>query len=101
MKNRILALVVLIAATLSFSQTGLMGGSDGIHQQNAKTLEQWRFVAGTGGNVSLEPWALARGGFSMMMGKNTNFKILIFLQQVTSFLMLNLPIMLTQVLPST
>lgn len=62
MKRRIFTLFLLIAAVCAVAQTGLMGGSDGIHQQNAKSLGQWRFVGGTGGNVSFDPWALARGG---------------------------------------
>lgn len=62
MKHKSIFLFVLVLAALSFGQTGLMGGSEGIHQQNANTLGQWHFVAGTGGNVSFDPWALARMG---------------------------------------
>lgn len=62
MKRKIFTLFLLIAATFAAAQTGLMGGSDGIHQINAKSLGQWRFVGGTGGNVSFDPWALARNG---------------------------------------
>lgn len=62
MKRKIFTLFLLIAATFAAAQTGLMGGSDGIHQQNAKSLGQWRFVGGTGGNVSFDPWALTRNG---------------------------------------
>ncbi len=54
--------MALLAASLSFAQSGLMGGSDGIHQINAKSLGQWNLVAGTGGNISIDPWALSRGG---------------------------------------
>ncbi|SHK29701.1 OmpA family protein [Fibrobacter sp. UWEL] len=62
MKHKNLAVLVLLLAGISFAQTGLMGGSDGIHQQNTKTLGQWHFTAGTGGNVALDPWAQTRGG---------------------------------------
>ncbi|MCQ2103557.1 MAG: OmpA family protein [Fibrobacter sp.] len=62
MKRKIFTLFLLIAATFAAAQTGLMGGSDGIHQINANSLGQWRFVVGTGGNVTIDPWALARGG---------------------------------------
>ena len=62
MQRKILLLALLAFAVLSYAQSGLMGGSDGIHQVNAKSLGQWGFVAGTGGNISLDPWALARGG---------------------------------------
>lgn len=53
---------LLLFAVAAFAQTGLMGGSDGIHQINTKTLGTWRFVGGTGGNVTVDPWALSRGG---------------------------------------
>lgn len=62
MEHKNLAVLVLLVAGISFAQTGLMGGSDGIHQQSTKTLGQWHFTAGTGGNVSLDPWAQTRGG---------------------------------------
>ena len=39
MKKIVLAYVLLFAA-VAFAQSGLMGGSDGIHQINAKTLGQ-------------------------------------------------------------
>lgn len=56
------AFLALLMAGVSFAQTGLMGGSDGIHQQNTMTLGQWHFTAGTGGNISLDPWSQTRGG---------------------------------------
>ena len=62
MKMRFFSVLVLGLAIASFAQTGLMGGSDGIHQINTKTLGTWRFVGGTGGNVTVDPWALSRGG---------------------------------------
>lgn len=62
MEHKKLVVLALLMAGLSCAQTGLMGGSDGIHQQNTKTLGQWHFTAGTGGNVALDPWAQTRGG---------------------------------------
>ena len=53
---------ILVAASLAFAQSGLMGGTDGIHQINSKTLGKYRFSLGTGGNVTIDPWALTRGG---------------------------------------
>lgn len=60
--KKLVSLLVMFLALTVFAQTGLMGGSDGIHQITTKTLGQWNFVIGTGGNVTLDPWALARGG---------------------------------------
>lgn len=62
MVRKSILFIVLCLSVLASAQTGLMGGSDGIHQQNAKSLGQWRFIGGTGGNVSFDPWALARNG---------------------------------------
>lgn len=62
MKRKLFTLFILFVAVAALAQSGLMGGSDGIHQMNANTLGQWRFVVGTGGNVAVDPWALARGG---------------------------------------
>ena len=52
----------LLAASFSFAQIGMEGGSDGLHQINAKTLGQWNFTVGTGGNISFTSWGLSRGG---------------------------------------
>ena len=60
MKLRFFTCVLLVAVTSSLAQTGLMGGSDGIHQKNAKSLGKYRFSLGTGGNVTVDPWALSR-----------------------------------------
>ena len=62
MKLRFFTCILLVAVSLSMAQTGLMGGSDGIHQKNAKPLGKYRFSLGTGGNVTVDPWALSRGG---------------------------------------
>ncbi|SIO04189.1 OmpA family protein [Fibrobacter sp. UWB11] len=64
--------LALLATTLAFSQAGIMGGSEGFHQINAKTLGQWKFNIGTGGNIAFGSWALSRGGiFEVKTGKNT------------------------------
>ena len=52
----------LLTAGVVFAQNGMTGGQDGLHQYNAKTLGQWKFEVGTGGNVSLDNWSLAKGG---------------------------------------
>lgn len=62
MKRKLSILSILFSVISVFAQSGLMGGTDGIHQMNAYTLGQWQFVAGTGGNVSVDPWALSRNG---------------------------------------
>ena len=62
MKLRFFTCILFVAVSLSMAQTGLMGGSDGIHQKSAKSLGKYRFSLGTGGNVTVDPWALTRGG---------------------------------------
>ena len=52
----------LLTAGVAFAQSGIAGGKDGLHQYNAGSLGQWHFEVGTGGNVSLDSWSLARGG---------------------------------------
>lgn len=52
----------LLAAGVVFAQNGMTGGKDGLHQYNANTMGQWHFELGTGGNVSLDSWSLAKGG---------------------------------------
>ncbi len=59
--KRVIAGLLLLGSFI-FAQTGLQGGSDGIHQQNAFTLGQGSFSLGTGGSLSLDSWSLARGG---------------------------------------
>ena len=54
--------LLMLTATLAFSQAGVMGGSEGLHQLNANTLGQWRVNAGAGGNFAVGSWALSRGG---------------------------------------
>ena len=65
----------LLAAGISFAQIGMEGGTDGLHQTNAKTLGQWHFAVGTGGNIAIDGWALARGGKYQQDGKNYTYRI--------------------------
>lgn len=59
--KRCIALFFLLS-TLSYGQAGLEGGAEGLHQRNTKTVGQWGFSFGTGGKVSNDQWAMARGG---------------------------------------
>lgn len=52
----------LVAGGLAFAQSGLQGGSSGIHQHNAYTLGKGGIEIGTGGDVSLDSWSQSRGG---------------------------------------
>ena len=64
----------LLFAGLVFAQTGMQGGSDGLHQVNANTLGQWNFSFGLGGDFALDSWALSRGGqFTDENGKEHSF----------------------------
>ena len=52
----------LVAGGLAFAQSGLQGGTSGIHQHNAYTLGKGGIELGTGGNISLDSWSQSRGG---------------------------------------
>lgn len=52
----------LVAGSLAFAQSGLMGGTHGIHQHNAYTLGQWGVEIGTGGDIAIDSWSITRGG---------------------------------------
>ena len=65
--------IALLAASAVFAQIGMEGGSDGLHQINAKTLGQWNFNLGTGGNISISSWGLARGGVYEMDGQRYHY----------------------------
>ena len=65
--------LALLSTTLAFAQAGYMGGSDGLHQNNAKTLGQWKVNGGTGGNISIGSWGLSRGGVYESNGKRYSF----------------------------
>ena len=68
------ASLALLTTTLAFAQAGIMGGSEGLHQINAKTLGQWQVNLGTGGNISFGSWGLSRGGIYMdKNGKRYSF----------------------------
>jgi outer membrane protein OmpA-like peptidoglycan-associated protein len=73
MKIRFLSSLILVVAVVCFAQTGLMGGSDGIHQINTRTLGTGQIIAGTGGNITLDPWALSRGGVYYNDGEKNHF----------------------------
>ena len=62
MKLRFFSVLVLGFAATCLAQTGLMGGSDGVHQINTQTLGTGQVIVGTGGNFAIDPWALSRGG---------------------------------------
>ena len=62
MKMRFFPVLVLGLAVVCLAQTGLMGGSDGVHQINTQTLGTGQVIVGTGGNFAIDPWALSRGG---------------------------------------
>lgn len=59
----------LLAGSMAFAQSGLMGGTSGIHQHNAYTLGQWGVEVGTGGDITLDSWGMARGGQVMKNGQ--------------------------------
>ncbi len=61
----------LLAGGMAFAQSGLMGGTSGIHQHNAYTLGAWGIEAGTGGDIALDSWAIARGGGISRDGKGS------------------------------
>ena len=62
----------LVAGGLAFAQSGLQGGTSGIHQHNAYTLGQWGIEVGTGGDIS---W-FEEGGcfFSLPSSKEALFE---------------------------
>ena len=63
----------LVAGGLAFAQTGLQGGTSGIHQQNAYTLGKGGIELGTGGNISLDSWSQSRGGVLSMNKQERSF----------------------------
>ncbi|WP_298768331.1 OmpA family protein [uncultured Fibrobacter sp.] len=65
--------IALLAAGCAFAQIGMEGGSDGLHQINAKTLGQWNFAVGTGGNIAIDGWSLARGGKYTQDGRDYSY----------------------------
>lgn len=65
--------IALMAAGCAFAQIGMEGGSDGLHQINTKTLGQWNFTIGTGGNIAIDAWSLSRGGTYEMNGKQYSY----------------------------
>lgn len=64
----------LLTAGVAFAQSGIAGGQDGLHQINAYTLGQWHYELGTGGNVSMDNWSMARAG-RILDDQGNNFRI--------------------------
>lgn len=62
MKKRVLMLIGAMSASL-LAQTGLNGGSDGLHQQSATSLGQWTLSAGFGGEFSGDDMYMANDGW--------------------------------------
>ena len=62
MKKRVLMLIGAMAATI-LAQTGLNGGSDGLHQQSATSLGQWTLSGGFGGEFSGDDMYMANDGW--------------------------------------
>jgi len=60
--KRLFIILLLLLATASFAQTGLLGGKTGLHQQDANTLGFFRFRAGTGGTIATDNWGYTRAG---------------------------------------
>ena len=65
--------LALLTTSLAFSQAGMMGGSEGLHQINANTLGQWKINVGTGGNIAFGSWGLSRGGVYEVRNKKGQY----------------------------
>ena len=63
----------LLSSTLAFAQAGMLGGSEGLHEINAKTLGQWQVNLGASGNLTFGSWGLSRGGIYEVKGKRYAF----------------------------
>ena len=63
----------LVAGGLAFAQSGLQGGTSGIHQHNAYTLGQWGIEVGTGGDISADNWSQSRGGVLKQGNQDRSF----------------------------
>ena len=63
----------LVAGGLAFAQSGLQGGTSGIHQHNAYTLGKGGIELGTGGAVSLDSWSQSRGGVLSINNQDRSF----------------------------
>jgi len=69
MMKKLLSSLFLMAG-MAMAQSGIMGGSEGLHQVNATTLGQWNFMVGASGALTLDSWASARGGIYQVRGKD-------------------------------
>ena len=63
MKNKKILAYVGLVSSLAMAQTGLSGGTDGLHQQSARTLGQWVVSVGVGAEVTTDNEGMARGGY--------------------------------------
>ena len=76
MKKSILFLVFCLTS-IALAQTGLKGGSDGLHQQNAFTLGQWSLSAGFGGSLATDNFYMVKDGqYSYPNGKKVNLDLI-------------------------
>ena len=63
----------LLSSSLAFAQAGMIGGTEGLHEINAKTLGQWQINFGASTNLSVGSWGLSRGGVYEVKGKRYSF----------------------------
>ncbi len=54
--------LALLSVAAAFAQSGLEGGTDGLHQMTSHTLGKGNFSVGAGGSLSIDSWGLSRGG---------------------------------------
>lgn len=65
MKHRfieIIACSTILLSGMAFAQSGLLGGTDGIHLHNAYTMGRLHFKIGTGGDIATDNWGYTRAG---------------------------------------
>lgn len=59
---KMLTCSTFMLSSFAFAQSGLLGGSDGIHQHNANTMGARHFKIGTGGDIATDNWGYTRAG---------------------------------------
>ena len=71
-----LTLLIALAQSLVFAQTGLLGGRTGLHQQDTETLGFFHFRVGTGGTIATDNWGYTRAAqFTDQYGKTQYFDV--------------------------
>ena len=71
-----LTLLIALAQSLVFAQTGLLGGRTGLHQQDAETLGFFHFRVGTGGTIATDNWGYSRAAqFTDRKGRVQQFDV--------------------------